>query len=61
MKNWLTTLFGSLFGVSTVIAQSNLNPNVSKWAGLASGIFGALLGLSAKDFNVTGGTKPTTP
>jgi hypothetical protein len=61
MKNWLTTLFGTLFGVSTVISQTVPAPNVSKWAGLAAGLFAALLGATAKDFNVTGGTKPTNP
>lgn len=57
MKNWLTTLFGALFGVSTFLSQSNVNPQVTKYSALASGVFGALVGAFAKDFNVTGGTK----
>jgi hypothetical protein len=60
MKNWITTLFGTLCGVSTVIAQTVPDPRVSKWATLASGLFAALLGAGAKDHNVTGGTKDQT-
>lgn len=56
MKNWKTTLFGILAACSSGAAMYP-DPIVQKIAGVLTAIFTGLLGLSAKDHDVTGGTK----
>ena len=57
MKSWLTSLGGILVAIGTPLAAAN-DPNI-KLIGVVIGAIGALiLGIGAKDFNVTGGTKP---
>ena len=53
MKNWQTTLTGIVGGLLTAYANGGFHD----WKGLAQGAFVALLGLVAKDHNVTGGNK----
>ncbi len=55
MKNWKTTLGGTLAAIGTAMQASD-NGNV-KLAGAVIGAIGlAILGWGAKDNNVTGGT-----
>lgn len=54
MKDWKTTLFGALFGISTSIATTPPTPQIGKWASLAAGLFGAVFGWFCKD-------KPSQP
>jgi hypothetical protein len=58
MKNWKTTLWGTLAGVPQIIIQLGLatNPKIVAIGNLISAI-GVIGGFaSAKDSNVTGGT-----
>lgn len=58
-KNWLTTMFGLLAGVPVLLHQSGVTVGhlgSGDWLQAISGIGIALLGLAAKDKNVTGGT-----
>jgi len=52
MKNWKTSLLGSLAGLPMIIEGA-----ISKdWGKVITGVAAILLGLFAKDANVTGGT-----
>ena len=55
MKNWKTTIGGLLLTIGLAISQSE---DLKHFGLIAQGIGGLLLGLSAKDNNVTGGTVP---
>ncbi len=56
MTNWKTTLFGFLAAAGVGASQST-DPT-THLIGVIMGVLGtALLGLTAKDHNVTGGTK----
>lgn len=54
MKNWKTTLSGLLGAAGLILTQI---PKTSAWGGILAAIGAALTGLTAKDNNVTGGTK----
>jgi hypothetical protein len=55
MKNWFTTASGLIAGLPTIINQ--ITPILPpKWAAIISAVGVILTGLSAKDYNVTGGT-----
>ena len=54
MKSWLTTIFGLAAG------GFNLLANGMNWKQVLASVGIAALGFVAKDFNVTGGTKPNT-
>lgn len=60
MKNWKTTLFGTLAGAPMLAQQLGLatSPKAVAIANLLGAIGVIGLGWSAKDNNVTGGTKP---
>jgi hypothetical protein len=52
MENWKTTLGGLLLAVGTAALGAPI-PEKWRWApGVVSAIGGALLGMTAKDFNV---------
>ncbi len=55
MKNWKTSLGGTLASIG-LLAQSVPNHTVQLIGGVAAAVGALLLGLSAKDHNVTGGT-----
>jgi ABC-type Fe3+-siderophore transport system permease subunit len=60
MKNWKTTIAGLILAASLGIAQADpatVGTRANKWAGFAAVIAAALLGVSAKDKDVTGGTR----
>lgn len=58
MKNWKTTTAGMAAGAMYLFSQSYQTGMTFKaWVG-AAGI--ALVGILAKDFNVTGGSVPAT-
>lgn len=60
MKNWKTTLGGVL--TASGIAMQASDNGTTKIIGVVTGIIGSLLlGGSAKDSNVTGGTTAQTP
>jgi len=52
MKNWKTTLFGTLTSICTGVAVLNLPYNEYFAAGAV--VFGTLFSLFSKDHNVTG-------
>ena len=55
MKNWKTTIGGILLGIGTPMAATG--EGIYKTIGVALATVGGLiLGISAKDNNVTGGT-----
>ncbi len=54
MKNWKTSLFGALAAICT--ALSAVMPDYKELLIAGAAVFTALLGLTAKDRNVTGGT-----
>ena len=56
MKNWKTTLIGVGAAVATVAGQL-LTAGTMDSKTWISAIFMACIGVFAKDFNVTGGTK----
>lgn len=53
MKNWKTTLFGSLAAIA--LALSGVFPDYNELCMAVAAVFTALAGISAKDSNVTGG------
>jgi hypothetical protein len=56
MKNWKTTLFGIITACG--VGMSNSDDVIVKTIGIILGIIGPVLfGVSAKDNNVTGGSK----
>lgn len=54
MKNWKTTLFGTLAAIATSL--SAVFPDYKELLLSAAGLFGAIGLIFAKDGNVTGGT-----
>lgn len=58
MKNWKTSLFGSLATVGAGLATQLPDGTLKNIVILASAIFGALFAFFSKDSNVTGGTTP---
>ena len=50
MKNWKTSSGGLLMMLGQVLASFN-----PKWGGALTGLGGLLVGIAAKDYNVTGG------
>jgi uncharacterized membrane protein HdeD (DUF308 family) len=54
LLNWFTSLFGGVAGVAQVIEGLTSVPK--NWALVVSGLATIILGLTAKDSNVTGGT-----
>ena len=59
LKNWMPTLGGILIAVGGILA-TNSNATVSLIGKIAAAIGAVLLGGSAKQFNVTGGTVAQT-
>lgn len=57
MKNWKTTLFGGLTAAGLGLAQSD-DPILKTIGQILCVVGPILLGLFAKDSNVTGGTVP---
>lgn len=57
VKNWKTTLFGALTAAGLGMSQAS-DATVSLIGKILSVVASALMGLFAKDNNVTGGTKP---
>ena len=55
MKSYLTTIFGAGAAICTALSQT-WPKYQTLFIGLAA-VFTALLGIAAKDSNVTGGTK----
>lgn len=58
-KNWKTNLFGGLLAVVMSLQTYGVkvgHVGQGDFLGLSTAIFAGLLGLSAKDSNVTGGT-----
>jgi hypothetical protein len=56
MKSWKTTIGGILLGIGTPLAAAG--EGIYKTIGVALATVGGLIiGLAAKDSNVTGGTK----
>jgi len=53
MKNWKTTIGGLLMTIGLALSQSE---DLKNYGLILQGIGGILLGLAAKDSNVTGGT-----
>ncbi len=60
MKNWKTTVCGIVAAAAAGVAATYMSsdPLIAKIAGIVAAIATALLGLFAKDSNVTGGTTP---
>lgn len=60
MKNWMPTIFGLMAAAGTFLPDFGVNEQVSKGVA-AIGII--LLGLTSKQFNVTGGNvlQPSSP
>lgn len=62
MKNWKTSLFGALAAIAQLApVLSHAGVQVGHWGGsdflqVGAGVSTLLLGLYAKDSNVTGGT-----
>ena len=52
--NWLTSALGALAGAPMIIEGLTSTP--INWSKVLEGVAAILLGLSAKDANVTGGT-----
>ena len=61
MKNWKTTLFGALAGcmviLTATVEQLGAGADVD-WLKVGLGLMIALFGYFAKDFGVSGTTKP---
>lgn len=55
IKNWLTSVFGGVAGVPLIVAGFAANPD--DWNMIIAGIGAFIVGLAAKQANVTGGTK----
>ena len=55
IKSWMPSLGGLLLSTGTLMMQS-LDPIVHSIGVILSAVGGLLMGLSAKQFNVTGGT-----
>lgn len=60
MKNWMPTIGGLLAAIGGVLA-TNDNATISIVGKIVGAIGLVLLGGSAKQFNVTGGSVPQTP
>lgn len=60
MKNWKTSLAGLLTSVGLVLTTNN-NPTFQTVGTIAAAVGTLLMGMSGKDFNVTGGTVAATP
>jgi len=56
--SWKTMLFGILAAAAGGVAASFPDGAVHTYAGYAAALFTALLGVFAKDHNVTGGSIP---
>lgn len=52
--NWLTSIAGTVAGVPQIIEGWTSQPK--NWGKIITGIATVIIGLSAKDSNVTGGT-----
>ena len=57
MPNWKTTLAGLIAGIAVAFANY-AGPNT--WQGYLAALGPVVIGILAKDFNVTGGTVPNT-
>ena len=57
MKNWKTTVGGALAALGTLLSGSD-NPTHKTIGQIVGGVGLLILGLGAKDKNVTGGTTP---
>lgn len=53
MKSWKTTLCGAISAAATGIAAANLDPMITKIAGIVATVATAALGYFARDNNVT--------
>lgn len=62
MKNWMTTASGLLAAIGAALAQMD-DPTIKAVGAILAAVGTILLGASAKQFNVTGGTilQPTPP
>ena len=56
MVSWKTSLGGIITAIGTILTQGD-GPTMKLIGGVLAAIGALLLGLSAKDHNVTGGTK----
>lgn len=56
MKNWMTSLGGIMMAIGTSLNQSD-DATMKLIGGVMAAVGALLLGIAAKDFNVTGGTK----
>lgn len=56
MKNWKSSLFGILLGVSSAIVSGTIPTNAAivKWTAAIQAMAGIALGVSVKDKDVTG-------
>jgi hypothetical protein len=57
MKNWETSIGGILLAIGAICTQVKDNPTLVLIGGVLSAVGALILGLAAKDHNVTGGTK----
>ncbi len=54
LKNWLTSLFGTVAGVPQIVEGLTSVPK--NWTLVITGLATLILGLAAKQANITGGT-----
>jgi len=65
IKNWQTTvstlpaLIGALVNIYTALSQG-ITPEANEFGIVGTALSAVLIGITAKDKNVTGGTKPQT-
>ena len=56
MKNWKTFVAGLIVGIPQLLISSGIVEANNRWVSLATSVGAIVLGLVAKDNNVTGGT-----
>lgn len=60
-KSWMPTLGGLLSAVGVIFTNSATDPTLHMVGEVLSAVGVAFIGITAKQFNATGGSIPTTP